>query len=85
MTLADILQVVDKLSLEDRQKLRAYLDASERRLPPTPELDPEEWIRQMEAAASAIREGFSDQEWAEIEGDMNEEYIEPVDDDLWKD
>jgi hypothetical protein len=39
----------------------------------------------MEAAAVAIREGFSDQEWAEIEGDMNEEYIEPVSDDLWKD
>jgi hypothetical protein len=85
MTLADILQVVDKLSLEDRRKLRAYLDASERQLAATPELDPEEWIRQMEAAAVAIREGFSDQEWAEIEGDMNEEYIEPVSDDLWKD
>ena len=28
---------------------------------------------------------FTDAEWAQIERDMNGEYIEPVDDEQWKD
>jgi len=32
-------------------------------------------------AARAIRQGFTDEEWGKVEQSMNEEYIEPVDED----
>jgi uncharacterized protein YeeX (DUF496 family) len=46
---------------------------------------PEERIRLMDQAALAIRQDLSDSEWAAIEQAMNSEYIEPLDEALWKD
>jgi hypothetical protein len=39
----------------------------------------------LDEAAKAIREGFTDEEWAEVEQAMNEETIEDVDLDQWRD
>lgn len=43
------------------------------------QLSPEERIRRLDEAARAIRAGFTEAEWAEVERAMNEEYIEPAD------
>jgi hypothetical protein len=39
---------------------------------PHARLSPEERVQRLSEAAGAIREGFTDEEWAEIERDMNE-------------
>jgi uncharacterized alpha-E superfamily protein len=84
MTLQDAIKVVDELSPDELQELRAYIDQRERESA-IQSLSPEERIKRLDIAARAIREGFTEEEWAEIEQAMNEEYIEPVDEDVWKD
>ena len=83
VTLSDIMKAVEKLSPEDRRKLRKYLEQQERR--PTQTLSGEERARRLEEAAAKIREGLTPEQLEEMTRAMNEEYIEPVDDDIWKD
>lgn len=85
MTLQDIMQAVDRMSDDERRQLREYIDQIKPQSNPSRDLSPEEWIKRMKEAAHEIRSGFTDEEWAEVEAAMNEEYIEPMDDNLWKD
>jgi hypothetical protein len=54
MTLADILQVVDKFSLRDKQLLREYLEREERK-----QLANEK-IRRLDAGFAAMLQGLSE-------------------------
>jgi uncharacterized membrane protein len=83
MTLTDLMQAVDKLSPEDKRKLREYLDQEEPH--PFQNLTGEERARRLEAAAAKIREGLTPEQLDEMTRAMNEEYIESVDDGIWKD
>jgi len=85
MTYDEIVQAVDRLSLEERQQLRDYIEKTTLRTNPARDLSPDEWIQRMKTVAHSIREGFTDDEWEQIEADMNAEYIEAVDDNLWRD
>lgn len=79
INLQAVKDAVDQLSPEERSELRAYLDEHNASQPVlragTMNVDA------LLQAAKAIREGFSDAEWDEIESAMNDEYIEPVDED----
>jgi len=68
ITLQDVKKAVDQLSPEERAELQAYLAERENLMR---DLSPEERIQRLDAAARAIREGFTDAEWAEIEQAMN--------------
>lgn len=85
MTLQEIMQAVDRMSADERRQLREYIDQTKPQPNPARDLSPEEWIKRMKEAAHEIRSDFTDDEWAEVVAAMNEDYIEPVDDDLWKD
>lgn len=85
MTLKDIMQAVDHLSHEELQYLRQYIEQREWQTHPARGSTPEERIRRMNRAAAMIREGMTQDQLDEMIAAMNEEYIEPVDDDLWKD
>lgn len=85
MTLQDMIQQLDELSPEERNELRRVIDQLDGVRHPNDGLSVSERVRHLRAAAFAIREGFTDEEWAQIEHDMNVEYIETVEDDLWKD
>jgi hypothetical protein len=77
MTLADILQVVDKLSLKDKQFLREYLEREARK-----QLADEK-IRRLDAGFAAMRQGLSESDLDAITQAMNEEYVEPTDETDW--
>lgn len=83
MTLKEIIQLVDQLSPEEKNELRDYLTPIES--VDINKLSPEERIRRMEEAIKAIREGLSQVELDEMIEAMNYEYIEHVDDDIWRD
>jgi hypothetical protein len=76
-TLQHVIRAVDHLSPEERAELRQYLDE----YPPVQEplqagtMD----IDSLLAAAQAIRESMSPEDYEEMLAAMNEEYIEPVD------
>ncbi len=82
INLQDMLQAVDQLLPEELRKLSDYVRQREAQL--IPMLPVEERIRLMDEAAHVIRAGFSEAEWAQIERDMNEEYIEPWDESEWE-
>ena len=75
MTLADVIQAVDRLSPEERRQLRDYLDRYEE-APETNDLDA------LMRALEVIREGLTEEEFSEIEQAMNAEYIEQLDKNL---
>lgn len=83
MTLTDIMQAVEKLSSEEKQKLREYLEQGETSL--MHKLSPEERARRLDEAAAKIREGLTQAQLDEMTRAMNEEYVEAVDVELWKD
>ncbi|MBE2269022.1 MAG: hypothetical protein IAE80_12390 [Anaerolinea sp.] len=85
MTLQEMIQQLDELSPEERNELRRAIDQRDGVRHPNDGLTPQERVLSIRAAARAIREGFTDEEWAEIEQAMNAEYIEPFDEDEWKD
>jgi uncharacterized protein YeeX (DUF496 family) len=85
MTFQDVIKAVDALSPEELRQLRAYIDQREGIDRPVHSLSPEERIRRMKTAAAAIREGMTKEQLDEMIEDMNAEYIEPVDEDIWKD
>lgn len=78
MTLDDIKHAVDTLSLDERLQLRAYIDQhtpnQDEAVPP--HLQPGTMrIEKLMEAARQIREGTTDEEWAEIEAAINDDYI----------
>jgi hypothetical protein len=86
VTLQDVIQVVDKLSPEELRQLRAYLDQLEGTpVPPVQDMTPEERARRLDAAFEQLREGLTQAELDEMTEAMNAEYIEPFDEEPWKD
>lgn len=85
MTLDEMIKRLDDLSNTELNELRDRIDERLVTQPSTRGLTSDERIRRLNAAASAIREGFSDAEWAEVVRAMNDEYVEPVDDTQWQD
>jgi len=85
MTLREVIEALDELSQEELNELRAQLEQRLTLNAPARGTTAEERIRRLNAAASAIRKGFSAEEWTEVVQAMNEEYIEPLDDAPWND
>ncbi len=78
MVFDDVKRVVDRFSPEDLRRLREYIKNREQTLklqPGTIDMD------SLLAALEDIRAGLSEEEFVEIEQAMNEEYIEPLDDE----
>ena len=85
MTLQEVIKVVDTLSPEELRELRTYLDQREGTVQPALELAPEERARQLDEAFERLREGLTQKQIDEMTEAMNAEYIEPFDEDVWKD
>lgn len=85
VNLQDMKNAIDRLTPEERRELRQYLEQRESTEQLTHELSPEERIRRLEEAVKALREGLTQAELDEMTDAMNAEYIEPVDEDVWKD
>jgi hypothetical protein len=85
MTLQEVIKVVDTLSPEELRKLRTYLDQREGMVQPALELAPEERARRLDEAFERLREGLTQKQINEMTEAMNAEYIEPFDEDVWKD
>lgn len=85
MTLQEVIKVVDTLSPEELRELRMYLDQREGTVQPALELAPEERARQLDEAFERLREGLTQTQIDEMTEAMNAEYIEPFDEDVWKD
>ena len=77
LNLQEVKVAIDHFSPEERAELRAYLDEHEMITLRAGTMDVDILLE----AARKIREGFTDEEWHEVEQAMNEEYIEPVDDE----
>ncbi|NJL53810.1 MAG: hypothetical protein HC876_23300 [Chloroflexaceae bacterium] len=78
MVFDDVKKAVDRFSPEELRRLREYIENREQTLklqPGTVDMD------SLLTALEDIRAGLSDEEFAEIERAMNEEYIEPLDDE----
>ena len=78
MLFDDVKKAVDRFSPEELRRLREYIENREQTLklqPGTVDMD------SLLAALEDIRAGLSEEEFAEIERAMNEEYIEPLDDE----
>lgn len=78
MLFDDVKKAVDRFSPEELRRLREYIENREQTLklqPGTVNMD------SLLAALEDIRAGLSEEEFAEIERAMNEEYIEPLDDE----
>lgn len=82
MTLQEVVKMVEALSPQEQVELREYLNQrpSYRQV-----LSPQERVERLDRAAQSIRAGFSDDEWLEIEADMNRERTEAHDEDVWRD
>ncbi len=87
MSLDEIFKAIDGLSNDEFNELDRTMRQKkrERDALAVEQMSPEEWITRFKAAAAEIREGFTDEEWAQVEHDMNVEYIEPWDEAEWRD
>jgi hypothetical protein len=78
MILDEVLQAVDHLSHEELQRLRERIENREQQIALRPgTVD----MNVLLSALEDIRVGLTEEEFAEIERAMNEEYIEPLDTD----
>jgi DNA-binding transcriptional regulator YbjK len=78
MTLAEIKQVVSELSDGERAELRAFIDSL-----PTSRLSKEERLRRFHSFVNYIQDTMTPEQIEEAVAAMNEEYIEPWDEDEW--
>ncbi|MBI5958456.1 MAG: hypothetical protein HY866_06975 [Chloroflexi bacterium] len=85
MTLQEMIKAIDLLHPDELRQLRSYIDQRESAVRHAYELSPEERIQRMDAAVEVIREGMTQAELDEMIEAMNAEYIEPFDEELWKD
>lgn len=78
MILEEVKKAVDHFSLNELRQLREYIQGREQ------QFDLRSGTVDMDVLLSAleeIRAGMTEEEFAEIERAMNEEYIEPLDSD----
>jgi hypothetical protein len=76
MSLADVLKALDDFSLEELRHLREYIQEREQQIElRAGTVDIDILLRGLDE----IRQGLTQEEFAEIERAMNEEYIEPMD------
>ena len=75
MTLADIMQAVDQLSHEELYRLRQYIEQREWQTHPARGSTPEERIQRMRDAATAIREGMTQEQLDEMFAAMSNEFL----------
>jgi hypothetical protein len=85
MTLQDLMRAIDHLSVDELNILREYIDERKQQTHPARGKTPQERVQRLQAAAAAIREGLTVEQLAEMTTSMNEEYIEPFDEDIWTD
>jgi len=85
VNLQEMKNAVDQLSPGDLRELRQHLEKRESEIKARHDLSPEDRIRRLDKAARAIRAGFTDVEWDDVEKAMNEEYIEPWNESEWTD
>lgn len=72
MTVKEMIARLDELTPDEIAELQSEIERR-RHAAPAHDISPAERVRRMRAAAQAIREGFSDDEWAEVERAINEE------------
>lgn len=78
MILEEVKKAVDHFSLNELRQLREYIQGREQQIDlrsGTVDMD------RLLSALEEIRAGMTEEEFAEIERAMNEEYIEPLDSD----
>ncbi len=85
LTLYDLKAAIDRLSSEELRELREYLDQRESAEHFTSGMTPQERARRLNEAFDQLREGLTQQQLDEITEAMNAEFIEPFDEDEWKD
>jgi hypothetical protein len=83
MSLQEAIKVVEQLSPEELRQLRAYLDEREANTHIELDLSPAERARRLNEAFDQLREGLTEEELEEMSAAMNEEYIEPWDENEW--
>lgn len=79
MLFDDVKKAMMHFSPEQLRQLREYIEDQERKIvlrPATVNMD------DLLIALADIREGLTQEDFAEIERAMNEEYIEPLDDEV---
>ena len=81
MTLQEVKKAVDQLLPEELRELRAYLDQQATKH--TQLQDGTMNVDTLLQAARAIRDELGEVNFDEMLDAMNEDYIEPVDDDGW--
>jgi hypothetical protein len=78
MMFDDVKKAVARFSAEELRQLREFIEVREQQIvlhPGTVDMN------SLLAALEDIREGLSEEDFAEIERAMNEEYIETLDDE----
>jgi hypothetical protein len=75
MTLQDVKNAVDQLNRDQLDELLAHIEKRRK----------EEWKQAFNAAVDEIREGLTDAQIKEMVDAMNQDYIEDVDLDQWRD
>jgi hypothetical protein len=82
MTFPEVMKALDELSLEELGRLREEIDLR------TTQGDLHAGTMNVDAllrAASELTEGLSEAEIEVMIAAMNEEYVEPADDEAWRD
>lgn len=78
MIFADVMKAVDQFSADQLRQLREYIEQREQQIElKAGTLNMGELLEGLEE----MRAGLTDQAFREIERAMNEEYIEPLDED----
>ncbi|MBN1562402.1 MAG: hypothetical protein JXA10_01075 [Anaerolineae bacterium] len=85
MTLQEVIKALDVFSLDELIQLRTYIDQRTDTMSLAHDLTPEERAHRLDTAFEQLREGLTPAELNEITEAMNVEYIEPFDEELWKD
>lgn len=76
MLLDDVKKAVKRFSTDELRQLREYIEVQERAMSlKSGTVD----VPTLLDALAEIRQGLNDEDFAEIERAMNEEYIEPLD------
>lgn len=83
ITFQEIKQAVDLLSAQERADLRAYLDEIARQ--PEKRLTAAERAKRLDEGFEKLRADLTKDEIEEMTSAMNEEYIEPWNENEWKD
>jgi hypothetical protein len=78
MTFPEMMKAVDELSADQLRELREYIQQREQQIElRAGTLNMDQFLKGLEE----IRAGLTNEEFSEIERAMNEEYVEPLDQD----